>query len=71
MAKKKPDQERKVSKTADRHKVARGMVPLPPKYHRMLKELAARNKRPASWELLIALDKHFETNGMPPVEPGN
>jgi hypothetical protein len=72
MAKKKPkpeDASISAPRTESRH-LNRHMMNVPDPYYANLKALADRHKRPLTWELRIALERHFAENGLPPIPDG-
>lgn len=53
-------------KQKDQHKSGL-MVRLPEEYRPKLLELKAKNRRPTTTEVQIALDKHLQSEGIKPV----
>jgi hypothetical protein len=52
----------------DRHR-SKAMARIPEDVYDLMKELAARNSRPFSWELRLALIEHLQRNGLwPPAD---
>lgn len=65
MAKKKdpPDPAQGGAKKTDKHSSNR-MVRLTEGYHELLKQAAKMNNRPVTWEVKVALMKHFKELGL-------
>jgi hypothetical protein len=56
-------------RTEDRHTTHRLPVHLPVEHHRQLKKLAARQKRPLRWQLLLIVEEALKAEGLwPPTE---
>jgi hypothetical protein len=55
-------------KRIDRHLSGR-MVRMPAEWHEALKALAAQNRRPLTWELLLAIEEHLRHHGIEPPPP--
>jgi N12 class adenine-specific DNA methylase len=60
---------KKKAKEADRHREHK-MVRLPLAYHNLVKELARKNKRAVTGEVLLSLDDYLRKNGIEPPPGG-
>ena len=64
-----PGMAKKKKEPAPDQHTSNSMVRLPKPLHELLKQAARMNQRPATWELKVALLKHFKELGME-IPPG-